>query len=317
MRLPPFPRWPIFLYAILTLASPRLASAQTGAHGRLTATPAALNFGNVQVGSSATLTETLTNTGSSDLTIRADSINGNAFSVSGLTLPLRLAAGQSYTLSVTFTPTASGAESGSVVFRSFRNWQTVPVSGAGTAAGQLTLSPAALNFGNVTEGQSGSLGATLTATGSAVTISSAGDSNSQFALSGLTFPFTLAAGQSASFTVKFAPQATGPISGTLSFVNSSPSPTVESLSGTGVAPQHSVALNWQPSQSVVIGYNLYRGTVSGGPYTRINSSADTTTAYTDNTVVSGSTYYYVATAVAGDGSESTYSNQVQAVIPNP
>jgi fibronectin type 3 domain-containing protein len=49
----------------------------------------------------------------------------------------------------------------------------------------------------------------------------------------------------------------------------------------------------------------------------INSSLDGTTAYTDSTVVSGTTYYYVATAVDGSSKESGYSNQAPAVIPNP
>jgi fibronectin type 3 domain-containing protein len=39
------------------------------------------------------------------------------------------------------------------------------------------------------------------------------------------------------------------------------------------------------------------------------------TNYTDSTVQSGTTYYYVATAVDAAGSESMYSNQVQAVVP--
>jgi fibronectin type 3 domain-containing protein len=89
------------------------------------------------------------------------------------------------------------------------------------------------------------------------------------------------------------------------------------MTGTGAAPtQHTVDLSWSASTNVV-GYNIYRGTVSGGPYTMINSSLDGTTAYTDNTVVSGRTYYYVATAVDASSNESGYSNQATAVIPNP
>jgi fibronectin type 3 domain-containing protein len=57
--------------------------------------------------------------------------------------------------------------------------------------------------------------------------------------------------------------------------------------------------------------------VSGGPYTMINSSLDGTTAYTDSTVVSGQTYYYVATTVNSESQESGYSNQTTAVIPTP
>jgi fibronectin type 3 domain-containing protein len=49
----------------------------------------------------------------------------------------------------------------------------------------------------------------------------------------------------------------------------------------------------------------------------INTALDSNTAYTDATVVSGATYYYVATAVNSSAEESGYSNQATAVIPNP
>jgi large repetitive protein len=84
-----------------------------------------------------------------------------------------------------------------------------------------------------------------------------------------------------------------------------------------VAPtQHTVDLTWDPSEGA-IGYNIYRGTASGGPYAMLNSSLDSSTAYTDSTVTSGQTYYYVATSVNANSQESGYSTPVQAVIPNP
>ena len=89
------------------------------------------------------------------------------------------------------------------------------------------------------------------------------------------------------------------------------------MTGTGVTPtQHTVDLAWTASAEAV-GYNIYRSTASGGPYTMINSSLDSNTAYTDGTVVSGTTYYYVATAVNSSSEESGYSNQATAVIPTP
>jgi fibronectin type 3 domain-containing protein len=79
-----------------------------------------------------------------------------------------------------------------------------------------------------------------------------------------------------------------------------------------------VNLGWNSSTSSgVVGYNIYRGTVSGGPYTRINSAVDAAPYDTDSTVVGGQTYYYVVTAVDSSGAESAYSNQTQAVIPSP
>jgi hypothetical protein len=111
---------------------------------------------------------------------------------------------------------------------------------------------------------------------------------SEFVLSGISLPATLPAGQSATFTVTFTPSASGVTSASLSFSsNASNSPAVQAMTGTGTAAtQHTVDLTWNAS-SGAIGYNIYHGSVSGGPYTMINSSLDGTTAYTDNTVVSG------------------------------
>jgi fibronectin type 3 domain-containing protein len=67
----------------------------------------------------------------------------------------------------------------------------------------------------------------------------------------------------------------------------------------------------------VVGYNIYRGTASGGPYTRINSALDAAPYDTDSTVQGGKTYYYVVTAVDSAGAESGYSTQAQAVVPTP
>ena len=139
------------------------------------------------------------------------------------------------------------------------------------------------------------------------------------AVVGLSLPSTIAAGQSASFTVTFRPQASGTATASTSFTSdASNSPALEDLAGSGTPPpQHSVDLSWSPSTSSVVGYNLYRGTKAGGPYSRINSVLDASTAYTDSTVQGGQTYYYVTTAVDTSGSESGYSNQAQAVIPSP
>jgi hypothetical protein len=87
--------------------------------------------------------------------------------------------------------------------------------------------------------------------------------------------------------------------------------------GTGAVP-HSATLTWVASTSSnVAGYNVYRGTVAAGPYTRVNSSLVTPTTYLDAAVQAGVVYYYVVTAVDSDRNESAYSNQAQATIPAP
>jgi HYDIN/CFA65/VesB family protein/ASPM-SPD-2-Hydin domain-containing protein/centrosomal CEP192-like protein len=291
------------------------------ASGSLTSNPSSLSFGSVQVGSSTSLTETLTNSGGSSVTITQASAIGSGFSISGLTLPLTLIPGQSFTFGAVFAPISAGSASGSISVVSNASNSTLAISlaGTGTAAGQLTVSPSSLNFGSVVVGQSASLTASLSATGSNVTVSSATVTTPEFVVSGLSLPFTLAAGQSASLTVTFKPQASGTATASASFLsNASNSPAVESLTGNGAPPPtHSVSLSWSDSSSGIVGYNVYRGSTSGGPYTKINSFLDASTSYTDSSVQAGQTYYYVTTAVDGSGIESGYSNQVQTVIPTP
>ena len=78
---------------------------------------------------------------------------------------------------------------------------------------------------------------------------------------------------------------------------------------------HSATLSWTASTSTVVGYDIYRGTTAGGPYVLLNSSPVQGETYTDTTVQSGQTYFYVTAAVDSGGNPSVYSNEVQAVIP--
>jgi hypothetical protein len=289
--------------------------------GQVTASPASLAFGSILPGSSQTLMETLTNAGTASVTVSGATMSSGSFAVNGLTLPMTLAGGQSVTFGVVFSPSGTGTLSGTLaILSNASNAQlNIGLSGTGAAAGQLKLTPTALNFGNVTTGTSSSLNGTLTASGTSVTISAAASTSPEFGLSGISLPMTLAAGQSVGFMVTFLPQSTGTAGGTLSFASNAGNATVTAaLSGSGVAPaQHSVGLSWSPSSSGgVVGYNVYRGSVSGGPYAQM-TSMDASAAYTDNTVSGGQTYYYVVTSVDSSGAESAYSNQAKAVVPSP
>jgi fibronectin type 3 domain-containing protein len=76
-------------------------------------------------------------------------------------------------------------------------------------------------------------------------------------------------------------------------------------------------LSWTGSTSVVTGYNVYRGTVSGEPYTLMNAPLAILTNYTDSRVLSGQTYFYPVTAVDANNVESAYSNEISAIISFP
>jgi hypothetical protein len=187
---------------------------------------------------------------------------------------------------------------------------------APASSSQLAVSPTTMTFPGVAVGSSQNQSGTLSASFSSVTVSTASWNGTGFSLSGITFPVTIPAGQSVPFTVTFAPQTAGATSGAVSFISTaSNSPTNETLAGTGLqASQHTVGLSWNADTSAVQGYYVYRGGQSGGPYARI-SMLQPVTSYTDASVMSGQTYYYVVTALGTNSLESAYSNQAVATIP--
>ncbi|HEY6302398.1 MAG TPA: choice-of-anchor D domain-containing protein, partial [Terriglobales bacterium] len=218
-----------------------LSLSGTGvAPGTLSPNPASLAFGNVQVGSNSSQSETLTNTGGSTVTISQVTPGGSGFSVSGLSLPLTLAANQSVTFNAIFAPASAGVASGplSVVSNASNSPLSIPLSGTGLAAGALTANPTSMNFGSVTVGSNQSMPVTVTNTGGeTVAVSSAAASGSGFSVTGTTPPITLAAGQSTTFKVIFTPSTTGAASGALTVNSNASNPTLSvPLSGTGVAP---------------------------------------------------------------------------------
>ena len=77
----------------------------------------------------------------------------------------------------------------------------------------------------------------------------------------------------------------------------------------------SIGIIWEFSlSSGVTGYNVYRATISGGPYTKVGSVPSTSSSFTDTTVTSGTTYFYIVRAAAGTV-ESVNSNEVSILAP--
>jgi hypothetical protein len=282
----------------------------------LSASPSSLAFGNVAVGGSSTLGVSLTNQGSSTITI-SEQEHPREFSVSGPTFPISLPSGKSVTFQLTFTPKWRGPLEGNFSLTSENDPVfTVPLSGAGTTTGaRLAVAPATLSFGSVTLGNTNTLAGSIKASGGSVTISGASLGSSMFSLQGITLPLTLDAGQSASFDVIFAPQTGGTVTSALDFTsNAVNSPSAEALSGTGVASVYTVDLSWNPSTSQVSGYNIYRSSSLTGTYSKVNTSLDPATTFPDSTVASGATYYYDVTSVSPSGVESSPCTPVKITV---
>jgi hypothetical protein len=276
-------------------------------------------FGRVEVGSSRSFTILLSNTGTKYLKILTKSKQGREFRFGYFPLPITIRPGKTVKLPIDFKPTAIGHVTGTfTLFSTARNRRlSIPVEGTGSPG--LTVSPSKFNFGNVIVGKSAVLSTTLTASHGNVTISSDQVTSSEFSIHGLTLPVTILSGHSIQARIRFTPRQSGTGSAKAGyFSNAVESPVVEHLTGTGVAPlAHSVDLTWQDADPSVVGYDVYRSKTHGGPYQKINTALDASTTYTDYTVVAGTTYYYVTTAVDGVGKQSGYSNETKAVIPSP
>jgi hypothetical protein len=320
----------LLLFAILSMSgctgiasTPKASSSLQTTPGAATISiaPASIGFGSVTVGDTSSQSVTITNGGGSNLTVTQASATAAGVTITGISLPLTIGAGKQSTFDVVFSPKAAGALSGSVSVMSdvSNSPSTVSLSGLGIAAtAVLTTSASSLSFGNVALGKDSVLSVILTNAGNSnITLSKISTSGAPYSTTGVSVGLILAPGQSATLDATFAPTTAGSLTGSVTVAsNATNSPATISLSGSGsqtVAP--SVAVRWTPSTSAVAGYNVYRSEISGGPYTKLDSSIVTADSYTDSSVESGQTYYYVVTSVTSTGMESADSIQTSATVP--
>jgi hypothetical protein len=304
----------------ITLSASGVAS---GSGPSISVVPTSAGLGSVPLGSSNSQTFTVTNHGTSTVSVSSEAVSGTGFSMSGLADGAQIGAGKSATFNAAFKPAKTGTVFGSAAINFSASGKTVPLSvslsGSGvTATGTLEVSPTAINFGDVLVGHSGSLSLKVTNAGnSALTTTRATISGTGFSMVGALSGLTLQPGQSDSVVVVFDPAVTGSASGAISIVAGATTRSV-ALSGSGTtgSSSHSVDLSWGASTSSnVAGYYIERATSSGGPYQVLNSSKDTATSYVDSTVQAGKEYFYVIVAVNTSGQESGPSAQVSATIP--
>jgi len=212
-----------------------------------------LSFGNQLLSTtSAAQTVTVTNTGSANLSIATVALGGtNAadFAKSADTCTgAAVIPNGTCTVSVTFTPAAAGALSGTLTFTDNNNamagsTQAVALSGTGTVP-TASLSAASLSFGNQA--------ITIASAAQTVTLTNTGTANLSIATAALgganAADFTkgadtctgasVAPNGTCTVSVTFTPPATGALSGTLTFTDNNNAVTgstqVVALSGTGV-----------------------------------------------------------------------------------
>jgi hypothetical protein len=110
--------------------------------GQLNIGAVSLNFGNVPVGSSKTLSVTLSASGGSAVTVSSVGVSGSGFNVSGIPAGLILGPGQNATLNVSFTPMATQRAIGSVPIASNGSGSPTVISLAGSGVQPISYSVA-------------------------------------------------------------------------------------------------------------------------------------------------------------------------------
>jgi sugar lactone lactonase YvrE len=227
-----------------------------------TLSPSTYNYGSVNVGSSASQSFTLANTGTSAINLASIALPNTLFAVGSTTCGTSLAPKASCAYIVVFKPTAAGAQTTTLSVTDDAGTQTAALAGTGVqaAVAQAALTPATGNFNSIPAGTtSGPINFTLTNAGNAaLSITSfgiSGPNSSSFLQGANTCGSTLAAGSACTIAVTFSPGSAGSFAATLSVTDTVGTQT-SSLTGTGAAPASApdFTVNATPaSQSVVSG----------------------------------------------------------------
>jgi uncharacterized repeat protein (TIGR01451 family) len=241
---------------------------------RLSVSPSALDFGDIQVGATATLPVTFTNSGTDPTHITGLLITGDdtfgitantcAQDASGFLVP----AGGSCSINVTFQATTIGNHSAILTVQntSSDGTQQIPLTGTGTST-DLSVSPGSLDFGQQVVGTtSAPMIVTVVSTGTTdLTVTGASASGDFAADASDCTAQPVPPGQACAIQVTFSPTAPGVRTGTLTIKsNAASGPATVSLTGTGIAPAITVSPTSLQFGSVPVGTTSAPQTVTVG-----------------------------------------------------
>jgi len=236
--------------ATLTITSNSATGSDTvpltgvGVQPASTLAPTSLAFNSLRIGTqSAAQAVTVTNSGNGTLNVTGVSLqgaNGGDFAfTNGCLAPL--APGPGCTISVTFTPTATGARNASlqILTDTPQSPQTVALAGTGIASA-VTLSKTPLSFGNIPVGRTTTKTLSVQNTGTATLTFfsftfSGGNAPLDYSITQNTCtPLPIGVRGKCSITIQFAPKATGSRTANLVLADDAPNtPQTVPLTGNG------------------------------------------------------------------------------------
>ncbi len=214
-----------------------LLTAGQSARAVATLSPTSLSFGSQAVGyTSAAQTLTVTDTGTAALTItRVTASTG--FIETDTCAGATLAPAATCTVQVSFAPTATGAQTGTLqVFGNvLGGYSSATLTGTGTGTAAVVVAPASLTFPDTAvKATSAAQTVTVTNNGNLPATLQTASATSDFHLGTTTCGTTLAVGASCTLAVTFTPTGTGLRTGLLQIPDNGGTHTV-TLSGNGLA----------------------------------------------------------------------------------
>jgi hypothetical protein len=216
----------------------------------LSVDPTSIDFGSVDVGSSATETTTIESTGGTDLVISSTDVTGDgAFGITSGGGMTTLVPGTQQLIGITFSPESAGEKTATLNIASNAGTETISLVGTAPEPVDPTpgfsLSPTSLDFGGVTINGSATETITIESTGDAA-LSVSGISIGEgdvgaFGVAGNNCPSSLDPENTCTLEVAFAPSNAGPVSAVL---------TVESNAGVKEVPLSGTAEALLPAGEV-------------------------------------------------------------------
>ena len=266
-------RLPIPALAACCGAITMCMAANAAASTLLNVNPTTLSFASVPDIRTRTATVTLTNAGTTSVTVSSIALSGAGFKLSTLSMPLTLAVGQSTSFTLTFAPPSASAFAGTITIASNATNSPAQVALAGTGVlPQLSVYAIGI-FGSVPVGSRSTHTVTVTNLSTTpMTVTQVPLTGNGFSTSGLSLPLTLAAGANSTFSLIFAPTAAATYNGSMPVISTAnDSPSVFTLSGTGIASTGGTPAVRLSASSVAFGNQAVDMTSSGHAVTLSNS----------------------------------------------
>ncbi|MGA2601952.1 MAG: choice-of-anchor D domain-containing protein, partial [Bryobacteraceae bacterium] len=226
-----FQNAPVYLRVIamngVDSASATVGPLTVNVNPQLSLVAGPIDFGNVTIGVGGTQSIPITNSGTGQLPITSVTSDNPVFIPPSGTF--YVAPDLPASVPIDFQPTAIGPQQGNITVNGSA---TIAVKGYAFSmpVPSAAVSATTLNFGTVASGQTATMTLTISNTGgAALTVDSISSSNALFTLSGVTAPFTIAAGAQQQLTVQFAPTAVGSQQGSISISSNDPTPSHATL----------------------------------------------------------------------------------------